>query len=43
MYRLKDLPPHLRDKYKNSELFMENKRAKESFDFNADALKRKKV
>ena len=37
------MPPHLREKYKNSELFVENRRPKETFQFNAEALKRKKV
>lgn len=43
IYRLKDLPPHLREKYKKSDLFLENRRPKETFQFNAEALKQKKV
>lgn len=40
---MKDLPGHLREKYKNSELFVENKKTKQGFKFNAEALRHKKA
>lgn len=43
MYTLSDLPPSLRGKYKDCNLFKENKGRKKQFQFDLEELKRRKA